>query len=249
MSPSSASTRKVGSLEGKVVVVTGGAGDLGRSILARLEDRGAIVVGCDVVAGPGIEHCDVTDRESVEVLFDKVTSRHGRLDGLVAGAGVVERAAAIELEPASWSRVLGINLTGSFHSAQSAARQMGEEGGSIVFIGSWIGAAPARDLMSYCVSKAGIDMLAKCLALELAPRGIRVNVVAPGVVEAGVSAQIFREAPERRQAMEQVIPLGRLSQSEDVAGCVEFLLGEASSYVTGATLVVDGGIRLAHAGG
>ena len=238
-----------GSLEGRVIAVTGGSGDLGRSIVARLERAGAVAVGCDLRESSGVEACDVTDRESVDAFTKRVLERHGRLDGMVAGAGVVERAAAIELDESSWSRVIGINLTGAFHTAQSAARAMGGKGGSIVFIGSWIGAAPARDLMSYCVSKAGIDMLARCLALELAPRQIRVNVVAPGVVEAGVSAQIFREAPERRQEMEHVIPIGRLSQPEDVSACVEFLLSERSSYVTGTTLVVDGGIRLAHAGG
>ena len=238
-----------GSLGGKVIGVTGASGDLGRSIVARLEQAGAIAVGCDLREDAGVEGCDVTDRASIDGYVKRILERHGRLDAMVAGAGVVERSPAIDLEEASWSRVIGINLTGAFHAAQSAARAMGERGGSIVFIGSWIGVAPARDLMSYCVSKAGIEMLARCLALELAPRGIRVNVVAPVVVEAGVSAQIFREAPERRREMEQVIPIGRLSQPDDVSDCVEFLLSERSSYVTGTTLVVDGGIRLAHAGG
>jgi glucose 1-dehydrogenase len=240
---------KGGSLEGKVIGVTGASGDLGRSIVARIERAGAIAVGCDVKKGAAVESCDVTDRASLDGFVKRILERHGRLDAMVAGAGVVERSAAIDLDEASWSRVIRINLTGAFHTAQSAARAMGDRGGSIVFIGSWIGVMPARYLMSYCVSKAGIDMLARCLALELAPRGIRVNVVAPGVVEAGVSAQIFREAPERRQEMEQVIPIGRLSQPDDVSDCVEFLLSERSSYVTGTTLVVDGGIRLAHAGG
>ena len=238
-----------GSLSGKVVVVTGGSGDLGRSIVERLGREGAVAVACDLSAGPGVEHCDVTDRQSVDALVARVRERHGVLDALVAGAGVVERSAAIDLDPASWSRVIDVNLNGAFHAAQAAARAMSEAGGSIVFIGSWIGAAPARDLMSYCVSKAGMEMLARCLALELAGRHIRVNVVAPGVVEAGVSAQIFREAPERRAAMEEVIPLGRLADPDDVSACVEFLLSEQAAYVTGATIVVDGGIRLAHAGG
>ena len=238
-----------GSLTGKVVVVTGGAGDLGRSIGERLAREGAVAVACDVVGGPAVEQCDVTDRGSVDAAVARVLERHGALDAVVAGAGVVERSAALDLDPASWSRVIETNLTGAFHVAQAAARAMSERGGSIVLIGSWIGAAPARDLMSYCVSKAGMDMLSRCLALELAGRRIRVNVVAPGVVEAGVSAQIFREAPDRRAAMERVVPVGRLANADDVSECVLFLLSERSSYVTGTTLVVDGGIRLAHAGG
>ena len=120
---------------------------------------------------------------------------------------------------------------------------------AVLFIGSWIGANAARGLLPYCVSKAGLDMLAQCLALELAPHGIRVNVVAPGVVDAGVSAQIFRDIPARRQAMEAVIPLGTLGTAEQVADAVAYLLSDAAEYITGTTLVVDGGIRLAHAGG
>lgn len=236
------------SLSGKVVIVTGGGGDLGRAILERLTRAGAVAIGCDVALTEA-ERCDVTDRAGIDGFVSSVLRRHGRLDGVVAGAAVVERAGVLELDADSWSRVLDVNLTGVFHTAQSAALAMQGRGGSIVLLGSWIGAAAARDLMSYCVSKAGIEMLSRCMALELAEAGIRVNVVAPGVIDAGVSAQIFREAPERREAMERVIPVGRLGVGQDVAACVEFLLSESSAYVTGATLVVDGGIRLAHAGG
>src|ERR1700727_3900754 len=100
----------------------------------------------------------------------------------------------------------------------------------MAFVGSWIGAAAARGLMPYSVSKAGLNMLAQCLALELAPHGIRVNVVAPGVVDAGVSAQIFRDVPERRKAMEDIIPLGSLGRSEQVADAVAYLLSDAAEY-------------------
>lgn len=237
------------SLVGKVVVVTGSAGDLGHSITDQLSRAGAVTIGCDLAASSTVELCDVTDRGSVDALISTVLTRHGRLDALVACAGVVERCPATELPIDSWSRVIDINLTGAFNTAQAAAKAMSHSGGAIVFIGSWVGVSPARNLLSYCVSKAGIEMLARCLALELADRHIRVNVVAPGVVDAGVSSQIFREAPERRAAMEAAIPARRLAEVHDVTDCVEFLLSGRSAYVTGTTLLVDGGIHLAHAGG
>jgi NAD(P)-dependent dehydrogenase (short-subunit alcohol dehydrogenase family) len=240
-------------LEGQVVLVTGAAGDLGSAICAELVGRRATVTGSDSrrpggwIAGRtgSFELCDVVDRRQVDRLVGRVLARHGRIDGLVAAAGVTRRQPALDVDAAGWDDVLAVNLTGAFHAAQSAARAMAAAGGGrIVLIGSWVGRHPSRGLLPYCVSKAGLDMLCRCLALELADRHIRVNLVAPGVIDAGVSAQIFREVPGRRAELEEVVPLGRLGEPADVAGCVAFLLSDASAYVTGATLVVDGGIRL-----
>lgn len=237
--------------ERKIVVVTGGAGDLGSAIARELRASGIEAVPADIVPAAGVEHCDVTDRASVDDLVARVLARWGRLDGLVVGAGIATRAGVLDVAPSDWRHVLDVNLTGAFHCAQAVARAMvaAGHGGSIVFVGSWIGTWPATALLPYSVSKAGVDMLARCLALELAGFGIRVNVVAPGVIDAGVSAQIFREAPERRSQMEAVIPAGRLGTACDVATTVAFFFQEGASYVTGANLVVDGGIALAHAGG
>ncbi len=116
--------------------------------------------------------------------------------------------------------------------------------GVLLFTGSWAGEVPSRGLLPYCVSKAGMQMLARCLALELAPHGIRANVVAPGVLDAGLSAQIFRQFPERRQPFERIIPLGTLGTAEQVADAMVFLASDAASYITGATLLVDGGASL-----
>lgn len=249
-------------LHGRVVLVTGGCGDIGLAIVAGLRDQGAVVVASDIVSedeGTALlasteatyVRADVQDSGDIDRLLERTLELHGRIDGFVAGAGVVHWATALEVTGDQWRHVLGVNLEGAFHTAQAVAHEMAraQRPGAMVLIGSWIGAAAARGLLPYCVSKAGLDMLAQCLALELASLRIRVNVVAPGVVDAGVSAQIFREVLERRHAMEAVIPLGAIGRPEQVADAVAFLLSDAAEYVTGSTLVVDGGIRLAHAGG
>ena len=256
-------------LEQRVLLVTGAGGDIGRALVSGLSARGARIAASDVLYpadgkalfgeaadGPGPpEVCyvqaDVRSPEDVARLLAAAVDRYGHIDGLVAAAGVAHWATALEQTYEQWRHVLDVNLEGSYLTAQAVGRELVRTGrrGAIAFIGSWIGASAARGLLPYCVSKAGIDMLAQCLALELAPHGIRVNVVAPGVVDAGVSGQIFREVPARRHAMESVIPLGTLGRPEQVADAVAYLLSDAAGYVTGTTLVVDGGIRLAHAGG
>ncbi len=249
-------------LDGRVILVTGACGDLGQAITGGLRRAGATVVASDLLPpeaarqalgadpGPYIP-CDVRQRAQVEAMVARILTDHGRVDGLVAAAGIVRWAEALEVSSEVWDQVLGVNLTGTFITAQVVAEAMRQRRspGSMVFIGSWIGESPARRLLPYCVSKAGVDMVARCLALELAPLGIRVNVVAPGVIDAGVSGRIFAEAPERRAALERVVPLGQLGSAQQVAECVTFLLSGAAGYVTGANLVVDGGIRLAHDGG
>jgi NAD(P)-dependent dehydrogenase (short-subunit alcohol dehydrogenase family) len=243
-----------GGINGQVVMVTGAAGDLGRTICAELSSLGATVVGSDRRQpnewvegedGAGFVLCDVTDRGQVDELVRQTLQSYGRVDGMVAAAGIVHRQDVLDVDPGTWDEVLGVNLTGAFHSAQAAAWAMVRGGGGrIVLIGSWIGRYPSRGLLSYCVSKAGLDMLCRCLALELAEHHVRVNLVAPGVIDAGVSAQIFRQMPERREEMASVVPLGRLGEPSDVAACVAFLLSDRSGYMTGSSMVVDGGIRL-----
>jgi NAD(P)-dependent dehydrogenase (short-subunit alcohol dehydrogenase family) len=250
-------------LDERVFLVTGAGGDIGRALVSGLCDRGASVVASDVLsqadgaalfredAAVTYVHADVRRPDEVDRLLTAATDRHRRVDGLVAAAGVAHWATALDQTYEQWRHVLDVNLEGAYLAAQAISRELVSAGrrGAIVFIGSWIGAAAARGLLPYCVSKAGLDMLTQCLALELAPHAIRVNLVAPGVVDAGVSAQIFREVPARRQAMEAVIPLGRLGRPEQVADAVAYLLSDSAEYVTGTTLIVDGGIRLAHAGG
>ncbi|HVA22577.1 MAG TPA: SDR family NAD(P)-dependent oxidoreductase [Candidatus Micrarchaeia archaeon] len=244
---------------GQVVLVTGAGGDLGSAIVDELRDAGAIVVGSDLRDGPPSRPpsgapagewvaCDVRSRPQVDALVSEVVGRHGRIDALVVAAGVARWAPALEVSGDVWDEILAVNLTGAFITAQVVAQTMRRGGrpGSIVMIGSWLSESPLRGLSAYSASKAGLEMLARCLALELAPAGIRVNVVAPGVIDAGISARVFAAMPGRREALRAAVPLGALGSPTQVAGCVRMLLSGAADYVTGATLVVDGGIRLAH---
>lgn len=248
-------------LKGKVILVTGALGDLGSAIVENVCAEGATVLATDLLpdGDPTVVQdnsaaylsCDVRNHADILRVVQFAVASYGRIDALVAAAGTVKRATPLDISPGDWDAQLETNLRGSFLTAQAVAQTMVARGvpGSIIFLGSWIGKSPARGMLPYCVSKAGIDMIARCLALELGGSNIRVNVVAPGVVDAGVSAQIFRELPERKNELAAVVPLGTLGTSREVADAVRFLLSGSASYVTGTTLVVDGGIRLSHAGG
>ena len=244
----------------QVILVTGACGDIGSAIVRALHAGGALLIPSDympsemALAGMPAEvserfvQCDVRDAHQIDGMFEAILAMYGRVDSVVCAAGVVDWTPILDIAVEQWERVISTNLTGCFLVARGAAARM-KSGGSLVFIGSWIGAHPARNLASYCTAKAGVEMISRCLALELGPLGIRSNVVAPGIVDAGVSAQVFRASPERRDALERVIPLGSLGTSEQIADAVRFLLSPAAIYVTGSTLTVDGGIHLAHEGG
>ena len=247
-----------GRLAGRIVLITGGCGDIGRATALLCAREGAAqVVAVDLrqalAAHPFNDvpeitcyPCDVTDQQAVAALVAKVEQAHGLPDVVIANAGVVESAPALEVTARIWQQTLDVNLNGAFYVAQETARALVRErcGGVLLFTGSWVGEVPSRQIMPYCVSKAGLQMLARCLALELAPYGIRANVVAPGVLDAGVSAQIFRQFPERRAPFEALVPLGTLGTAEQVAEALAFLASDAAAYITGTTLVVDGGASL-----
>lgn len=172
----------------------------------------------------------------------------GGLDVCIANAGIVERGALLDLSLEAWRRTIDVNLTGSFLTAQAAARAMlaGGRAGHIVFISSWTQDTPREGIGAYCASKGGLKMLARTLALELGPRGIRVNLVAPGWVDAGLTGQNLAAHPERRAGIEAQIPLARLSTAEELARMVRLLCSEDAAYVTGTTLLVDGGSSLGY---
>jgi NAD(P)-dependent dehydrogenase (short-subunit alcohol dehydrogenase family) len=184
----------------------------------------------------------VTDRAAI----DEVLAEIDPLDVAIGNAGIVESAPFLEVSEDQWHRQLEINLTGCFHIGQAAARLMTarERPGRIIFTGSWVGEIPWPELTAYSVSKAGVRMLARAMARELAPLGIRVNVVAPGIVSAGLAKHQLETDPAYARRVGVVIPLGELGTAEQVAQATAFLCSPESSYMTGSVLLVDGGCSL-----
>ncbi|MFV0260525.1 MAG: SDR family NAD(P)-dependent oxidoreductase [Acidimicrobiales bacterium] len=257
-------------MDGKVAVITGGASGIGRACALALAAEGARVVIGDLqldVAGDvvaaiesdgGTAHAtalDVTDGPSSEALIAVALDRHGRLDTVVAAAGVSHAAyvsggevaregdGLIDQPVAEWQRVLDVNLTGVMRINQLAARAMLEagHGGSIVNIASVAAKVPLRRAADYCVSKAGVWMLTKTFALEMAPLGIRVNAIGPGFIETPMTA-LMRQDEETRAGMLAVTPMGRLGQPEEIASTAVFLASDESSYMTGQLLFPAGGM-------
>ena len=239
------------------IVVTGGAGDIGAAMGVEVCRRGATVTlldrkspdeasdWVDRVSANGKANyvqVDVTDRSTVESVLAAIDP----LDVLISNAGIVIPVPFLDVTQEQWHQHLDINLTGCFNVGQTAARLMVSRGtrGRIIFTGSWVGDIPWPDDSAYSVSKAGVKMLAKSMARELSSKGILVNVVAPGIVDAGLAAQVMRDDPSFRAQAERVIPLGQLSTPEQVARATAFLCSEDSEYMTGSVLLVDGGCSL-----
>jgi NAD(P)-dependent dehydrogenase (short-subunit alcohol dehydrogenase family) len=230
-------------------VVTGGAHGIGAACAALLAACGARVVVLDrEPAGElpgGVEEValDVTDEAAVDAAMAAVVARCGRIDVLVASAGIAIRRPATELPLADWQKVVDVNLTGVFLCARAAARHMiAAGGGRIVTVASIMGivGGGAYPNISYQAAKGGVINLTRALALEWAPHGIRVNAVAPTYVRTRLIAGLLADA-EVLAELERRTPLGRLAEPGEVADAVLFLAGRGSAMVTGHVLAVDGG--------
>ncbi len=245
-------------LAGSVALVTGGAGGIGRAVSEALAKCGARVVAADIAgakagepADSRIEHValDVTSRSDVLRCVDDVIQRFGRIDILVNVAGVVSMGSAEHLEEREWDRVIAINLKGTFLCCQAAMSPMRRQGsGRIVNMGSVIGKnggnpRPWLDPreqdrasnVAYGVSKAGVHAMTAFLAKELANSGVTVNAVAPGPIASSMTTNF-------PQSLKDLIPAGRMGTADEVAWAVVFLAAPASSFITGETLDVNGGI-------
>lgn len=244
-------------LDGLGVAITGAAGDLGHAMSLELARLGACVTLIDrvgereaserIAAVGRVGKCsylqaDVTDRPAVEAALRAVDP----LDVAIGNAGIVESAPFLEVTGEQWQAHLDINLTGCFNVGQVAAQLMveRERPGLVLFTGSWVGEIPWPEIGPYCVSKAGVRMLARSMARELASYRIRVNVVAPGIVHAGMARRQYETDPAYARRASVVIPLGEMGTAEQVAQSVAFLCSPQATYMTGSVLLVDGGASL-----
>jgi NAD(P)-dependent dehydrogenase (short-subunit alcohol dehydrogenase family) len=221
---------------GAAVIITGRKAEALETAAATLRSRGAQVLA---------EVCHQGDPEAINGLFARLDEKGFQPDIAVINAATNPTyGPLLETELAAWQKVLDVNLTGAWLTARQAARRMVALGkGSLIFMSSLAGLDPFPGLGAYSVSKAGLIGLMKVLAKELAPAGVRVNAIAPGLIETRFSAALF----ENRDAYQRVIaqtPLGRHGQPQDVVGAAVFLASDASAYMTGQVLVVDGGARM-----
>lgn len=248
----------------KVVLVTGASSGIGRACARALGNEGAKVVAagrraerleevattirqaggeCEVVTG------DVRDPTICEAWVEKALARFGALDGLVNAAGVIGSGGLLETDTAEWDRVMDSNLRSLFLMTKAAARPLIEQKGSVVNLSSVAGPRPYANLIAYCVSKAGVDQLTRCMALDLAPHGVRVNAINPGVVVTELHT-VTHAVPDYSGFLERsksTHPLGRVGNAEEVAALVLFLLSDETPWITGATYAIDGGRALASA--
>lgn len=243
-------------LKDKVAIVTGAGRGIGRGIALTLAREGAKVVVSDlnhddclsVVAElekQGAQalavQCDVSQKEAVDKLMAETTAKFGALDILVNNAGIFPFRPFLEMSESEWDKVINVNLKSIFLAAQAAAKIM-PAGGKIVNISSIAAFVGFSGLTHYCASKGGMNGMTRALALELAEKKINVNNVAPGAIETpGATGAMTEEA---RKQTSSNIPWGRMGQPEDIAAAVAFLASAGADYITGQTLVVDGGYIL-----
>jgi NAD(P)-dependent dehydrogenase (short-subunit alcohol dehydrogenase family) len=231
--------------------VTGGAKGIGAGIARALSEAGARVIIADV-AEPGREadgldctfiHCDVSQPEQVAGLVGRTVKETGRLDILVNNAGLTGGSGPfLGVSLTDWNRYISVNLTGAFLVGQAAARAMvaGQLRGRIVNIGSINSFAAERSASPYVASKGGLLLLTKAMAVDLAPYGILVNCVAPGPITVERNDAIFNAEPLRTRIM-HAVPLGAPGNATDIASAVVFLVSDANQFITGASLLIDGG--------
>jgi len=244
-------------LKEKTAIITGAAQGIGKEIAFTLAREGANLAICDVnkegitetqkeIESVGVKVLsfvvDVTDAKQVEDMVNKVLDNLGKVDILVNNAGITRDSLIMRMKEADWDAVLDVNLKGAFNCIKAVARPMVKEhSGKIVNIASIIGMMGNPGQANYAASKAGIIGLTKTAAKELASRGINVNAIAPGFIKTTMTDKLTEE---QKQKMFGAIPLAKFGETKDVANLVLFLVSEASSYITGEVIKIDGGMAM-----
>jgi len=245
-------------LLGKVAIVTGASRGIGEAIAMEFAKEGAnvsLVVDKDIEGalkvadkirslgrGGLVIKADVSKRNEVESMVEKTLEKFRKIDILVNNAGVSQASPSIELSEDEWSRVIGINLSGVFYCCQAVGKVMIKQGGGkIINIASICGEVAFPMRAAYCSSKAAVIMLTKVLAIEWAKYGIQVNAIAPGYVETSLVLNLVSKGILDLEALKRRIPMGRLAKPEEIAKVASFLASDDCSYMTGATIIVDGG--------
>jgi NAD(P)-dependent dehydrogenase (short-subunit alcohol dehydrogenase family) len=253
-----------GRVNGRVAVVTGAGTGIGRETCVRLAEEGAEVVATSRTAANVEETCaqveaatgrrplglalDVADREAVDAAMGEVAGRYGRIDVLVANAGIelLHAPSIVETSDDDWERVMRVNSTGAFYACRAALRHM-PDGGAIVTVGSINGLIAWEHDAAYCASKGALLQLTRAIALDMAPRGIRANCVCPGVIETPMAGAFIDQDPDPaavRREYEALSAFNRLGTAREIANCILFLASDEASFVTGAALVADGGTTI-----
>ena len=249
-------------LSGRLALVTGAGGGIGAAVVRLLVEEGARVVATDLPStalsglaflnGVRVEPLDVSDGAAVEALFERIETEDGPIDFVASVAGVLSNVTVDQTSDAEWRRVFAVNADGVFHLGRAASRRMGERGkGAFVTVSSNAAGVPRHAMAAYAASKAAATMFTRCLGLELGPKGVRCNIVAPGStltsMQTGMwadedgASRVIAGSPETFKAG---IPLQKLATPEDIAEAVVFLLSDRAAHITMTDLYVDGGATL-----
>lgn len=242
--------------EGKVALVTGASEGIGECMVRRLVDEGAQVAalarGIDNMREKyaGMDavfpiYCDVSKKESVDAAVGEALKKFGRIDVAFSNAGIIGRKSLLDTTEADWKNVIDVNLNGTFYVDQAVLRIMVDQGikGAVVNTSSIASQVVSANTGAYAASKGGVSQLTKFAAIEMAPRGIRVNAIAPGASVTKIT-EGTRFDPERNDKFLHNIPMGRYGEPEEAAALALYLGSDDASYITGVTIMEDGGFSL-----